>query len=89
MVALLGISPPEQARLHRDLHRGRSAALPGAVRASLGLGTTSADIAQLVEALETIATTGPRWTYHTSPDGTDCRPNPDPRPRPLLPFDLA
>lgn len=89
MVALLGISPAQQARLHRDLSQGLSPAMPGAVRASLGLGTTSADIAHLVDALDTIATTGPHWTYRSCPDGTECRPDPDPRPRPALPLDLA
>lgn len=89
MVALLRVSPAHQARLHRDLSRGGSPAVPGAVRASMGLGTTSADIAHLIDALDAIATAGPRWSYRSTPDGTDCRPDPDPRPRPPLPLDLA
>jgi selenocysteine lyase/cysteine desulfurase len=89
MVALLHVSPAHLARLYHDLSRGQSPAMPGAVRASIGLGTTSADIARLVDALDTIATAGPRWSYHSSPDGTDCWPDPDPRPRPPLPLDLA
>jgi hypothetical protein len=63
--------------------------MPGAVRLSLGLGTTSADIDRLVDAVEQIAMDGPRWTYRTSSDGKDCTPDPDPRPRPELPFELA
>lgn len=89
MVALLGISPARQTHLYHDLSQGRSPAMPGAVRASIGLGTTSADIAHLVDALEAIATSGPRWTYRCSADGADCLPDPDPRPRPELPFNLA
>ena len=89
MVALLHISPAHYARLYRDLSRGHPTQVPGAVRASIGLGTTSADITHLIDALDAIATAGPRWSYRSSPDGTDCWPDPDPRPRPALPLDLA
>ncbi|MGH4016218.1 MAG: aminotransferase class V-fold PLP-dependent enzyme [Pseudonocardiaceae bacterium] len=89
MMALLRISPAHRAHLYHDLSRGQPAEVPGAVRASIGLGTTSADIAHLIDALDTIATAGPRWSYRCTPDGTDCQPDPDPRPRPPLPFDLA
>ncbi|MGH3905205.1 MAG: aminotransferase class V-fold PLP-dependent enzyme [Pseudonocardiaceae bacterium] len=89
MVALLHISPAHQARLHQDLSHGQPTEVPGAVRASLGLGTTSADIAHLIDALDTIATAGPRWSYRCTPDGTDCWPDPDPRPLPPLPLEVA
>lgn len=89
MVRLLAIDPEHDAALADGLRRGVPTALPGAVRASAGLGTTADDIDRLVDAVTEIARHGPRWTYHTSPDGTDCRPVPDPRPRPALPFDLS
>ena len=48
--------------------RGRAArraapVLPGAVRASIGIGTTPHDIDRLIEALHQIAATGPRSRY--------------------------
>jgi hypothetical protein len=59
------------------------------VRASVGLATVADDLDRLVAALTALATDGPRWTYFSSPDGTDCRPEPDPRPWPQLPVDLG
>ena len=44
----------------RELRAGRQPELPGAVRASIGLGTTAADIDALVEALYEIAQRGAR-----------------------------
>ncbi len=88
MVTLLGIDPAVDAGIHDAVARGRSVAMPGAVRASIGLGTTAHDLDRLVDAVREIAADGPRWTYRSSADGTDCRPDPDPRPRPVLPFDL-
>lgn len=89
MASLLGIPPEEDRRLYNDLRRGVPVRLPGAVRASLGLGSTAADIARLADALEAIATDGPRWSYRMSPDRAHCEPDPDPRPQPSLPFTLG
>jgi selenocysteine lyase/cysteine desulfurase len=86
---LLGIDRHAVAGIRAELRAGHSPAMPGAVRLSLGLGTTSADIDRLVDAVELFAMDGPRWTYRTSSDGKDCTPDPDPRPRPELPFELA
>jgi hypothetical protein len=44
MTRLLGTPDDELARLAAELRAGRRPALPGAVRASLGLGTTVDDI---------------------------------------------
>ncbi len=88
MVALLGIDPDVDAGLYANLSKGDTVAMPGAVRLSMGLGTGRADIAALVEAVETVATDGPGWRYQSSADGADCWPDPDPRPRPSLPFEL-
>ena len=86
---LLDIDDRAVAAIGAALRAGRSPAMPGAVRLSIGLGTTSTDIDRLVGALEDIAVSGPRWTYRTSPDGKDCDPDPDPRPRPHVAFELA
>jgi selenocysteine lyase/cysteine desulfurase len=87
MIRLLDIDSEHQARLYHGLRRGVPTLLPGAVRASMGLGTTIDDLTQLTEALTEIALTGPRWRYRQSADGTDSWPDPDPRPRPHLRFD--
>jgi selenocysteine lyase/cysteine desulfurase len=48
-----------------------------AVRASLGLGTTREHVDRLVNAVRTLATTGPRFDYEESARG--CQPAEDPR----------
>ena len=63
MTRLLQISGAELARLRAELQAGRRPALPGAVRASVGLGTTPRDIARLIDALAALARVGPRWRY--------------------------
>ncbi len=52
----------------------------GAVRASIGLGTSSEDVDALLGALETLLSDGPLWSYE-SVDGY-LSPSPDPRPLP-------
>jgi selenocysteine lyase/cysteine desulfurase len=65
---------------------GRSAAGLGgdpagsAVRASLGLGSSAADVDRLIEALAALRSRGPEWTYAGAEGGY--RPVPDPRPLP-------
>jgi selenocysteine lyase/cysteine desulfurase len=49
----------------------------GAVRVSLGVGSSSADVERLLDALDALLTEGPRWTYVS--DGATCRPVPDDR----------
>ena len=63
MTRLLGIPDAEVDRLASDLRAGRRPVLPGAVRASLGLGSTPDDIDRLVDALREIAVTGSRSCY--------------------------
>ena len=60
---LLGVSEAELVRLRTELQAGRRPPLPGAVRASVGLGTTSGDIDRLVAALVELTGSGPRWHY--------------------------
>jgi selenocysteine lyase/cysteine desulfurase len=65
----------EVERLARELRAGRRPALPGAVRASVGLGTTSDDVDRLVGALHAIATAGPRCRYAYAPGLDEYRPS--------------
>jgi len=57
--------------------------VPGAIRASLGLGSREEDVDRLAGALREIALRGPRWTYRTAPDGS-VAPHPDDRPWPAF-----
>jgi selenocysteine lyase/cysteine desulfurase len=89
MAALLRIDARTEAHLRDSLSRDVPVAVPGAVRASIGIGTTADDCDRLVEAVTELSVHGPRWTYISSADGTDCRPSPDPRRRPVFSFELA
>ena len=71
---LLGIPDRELDRLATELRAGRRPALPGAVRASVGLGTTSRDVDRLIDALHEIAVTGPRSRYEHMADLDEYRP---------------
>jgi selenocysteine lyase/cysteine desulfurase len=55
--------------------------VPGAIRASLGLGSREEDIDRLATALLEITRHGPRWTYRKTEDG-GVVPDPDDRPAP-------
>jgi hypothetical protein len=81
MAHLLAIDPAQSADLIRGIRRGEPVAKPGAVRTSLGLGITVTDIDYRVDALTSLVIDGPRWSYRSTPDGSDCWPEPDPIPR--------
>ena len=51
----------------------------GAVRVSIGLGTSAADVKALLDALERLVSDGPGWTYAVDASG-ELGPSPDPRP---------
>jgi selenocysteine lyase/cysteine desulfurase len=51
----------------------------GAVRASIGLGTSGEDVDALLAALEQLMSHGPSWTYEIDASG-ELTPSPDPRP---------
>ena len=68
MTHLLGVPDAVAERLHDDLRAGRAPQLPGAVRASIGLGTTAEEIDRLVAALQEIARYGPRHRYVHVPE---------------------
>ncbi|BCJ39333.1 hypothetical protein Athai_68360 [Actinocatenispora thailandica] len=66
---------PLTRRLLRNAGGGE---LPGtAVRASIGLGTTTEHVDRLVAAVRRLAADGPEWTY----ERRDGRPGPSPDPR--------
>ncbi|WP_280250454.1 aminotransferase class V-fold PLP-dependent enzyme [Nocardia abscessus] len=52
--------------------------LDGALRASIGLGTTSADVDRLIDALAALVRTGPTWNY--APNNGLWNPTPETRP---------
>jgi selenocysteine lyase/cysteine desulfurase len=56
MARLLDVPEPLMSRLHAELAAGGDPVLPGAVRASLGIGTTAADVDALVAALHQVTT---------------------------------
>ena len=58
MTRLLGVPDAELDRFRTELLAGRRPVLPGAVRASVGLGTTAGDIDRLTGALRELRTAG-------------------------------
>jgi selenocysteine lyase/cysteine desulfurase len=74
MTRLLGVPDAEAARLHAELRAGGHPQLPGAVRASIGLGTTVEDVDRLIAALRAIAADGPRSRYVHVPAHDEFRP---------------
>jgi selenocysteine lyase/cysteine desulfurase len=67
LTRLLGTPDAEVRRLAGELRAGRRPPLPGAVRASIGLGTTVDDVDLLLDALDEIAVRGPRERYEHVP----------------------
>ena len=89
MVRLLHVADDEVDRLLTEMRAGHHERLPGAARMSLGLGSTSADIDALADALRSIAAEGPQWTYSVNPESSEYEPDPDTRPLPPLPMRLV
>jgi selenocysteine lyase/cysteine desulfurase len=86
---LMGVTPDQAAYIAATRRAGIETQIPGMVRMSAGLGTTVDDVLLLVTALDMITTDGPTWTYRTTIDGAHCRPDPDVRSWPVLPFQLG
>jgi selenocysteine lyase/cysteine desulfurase len=76
---LLGLPGAEVHRLRRAMQAGERPALPGAVRASLGLGATDADVERLLGALAEIAARGPGRRYEYVAGHDEYRPADDRR----------
>jgi selenocysteine lyase/cysteine desulfurase len=89
MLSLLRISDAEVRRARDQLRDGQHARIPGAVRMSLGLGSSAADIDAMAEAIASVANHGPRWTYRLDPSTGDYGPSPDPRAVPRVHFPLS
>jgi len=60
LTRLLDVSDAEAMALHAELKAGRDPELPGAVRASIGLGTTAEEIDALTAALLVLSVSPPR-----------------------------
>jgi selenocysteine lyase/cysteine desulfurase len=72
LVRLLGLGPDEIARHWDAVRRGDRHAMPGAIRASAGLSTSTDDIDRLVSAVADIASGGPApVAYHQDPKTGD------------------
>jgi selenocysteine lyase/cysteine desulfurase len=67
LVRLLGLGRDELARFRAAARRHDHSALPGAVRASAGISTTSSDLERLLEATQVVATTPPPVEYVVDP----------------------
>jgi selenocysteine lyase/cysteine desulfurase len=89
MMRLLRVDDAEAHRLIEGARAGDHERLPGAVRMSLGLGSTPEDIETFADALALIATEGPRWTYAVNARTDEYEPDPDPRPLPSLSMRLV
>ena len=89
IMELLQVADGQVEGFRRDIRAGDKRRIPGAVRISLGIGTTEADIDLAAEAISSIATDGPRWTYRQDRRSGEYMPDPDPRPLPSLPFRLS
>ena len=88
---LLGIDAVAADAVRSSLRRGERAGIPGAVRASFGIGTTEADIDVFVAALRDIVDRGPRLEYRQDEHTGDFHPLTDERTWPEFPWlpDLA
>jgi len=88
---LLGITPKQADEVRRELGRGEHAHVPGAVRASFGLGTTDDDVDVLCDALEQLVGRGPALDYVQDHASGDFLPTRDARTCPDFDFlpDLA
>lgn len=71
---LLGIDEAEADSVRRRIRRGERADIPGAVRASLGIGTTEDDVRRFIEAIGSLMAEGPRLHYVQDPDTGDFEP---------------
>ncbi|HXA28243.1 MAG TPA: aminotransferase class V-fold PLP-dependent enzyme [Candidatus Angelobacter sp.] len=76
---LLGLTPRQAEEVRSELRRGEHAHVPGAVRASFGLGTTHDDVDALCDGLTELVEHGPRLDYVQDPTTGDFLPTTDTR----------
>jgi selenocysteine lyase/cysteine desulfurase len=82
---LLGVSITQAHTIRDRLRRGEHRDIPGAVRASIGIGNDVGDIDRFVTALRTIVERGPQLQYREDPATGDYLPVDDGRQLPSLP----
>jgi cysteine desulfurase/selenocysteine lyase len=70
LLRLLGVSAQGMAEARAAVLRGDRRGIPGAVRASCGLGTSSDDVDALLDALRNIAEGGPAPANYVQDDIT-------------------
>ena len=89
IMRLLHVDEGRVDAFRTDIRAGDKRGIPGAVRISMGIGTTEADIDTAADAIAALAADGPRWTYRQDRRSGEYEPEPDPRPLPRLPFRLS
>jgi selenocysteine lyase/cysteine desulfurase len=70
LIRLLGVGQAGVDRARAAVRRGERSAIPGAVRASCGLGTTGADVEALLDALRVLAAGEPTPVRYVQDDVT-------------------
>jgi selenocysteine lyase/cysteine desulfurase len=83
---LLGVGISDAHTIRERLRRGEHHEIPGAIRASFGIGTTVEHIDRLVAALRDITTRGPKLDYVEDPHTGDYLPVEDQRRLPVFDF---
>jgi selenocysteine lyase/cysteine desulfurase len=89
MLHLLQVKSERADQLRARIALGDKTRVPGAVRASFGLGTTREDIDELCRAVGRLVSERPASRYRQIPNTDDYIPDPDTRQVPVLPFALA
>ena len=84
MVHVLQVDSGDVVQIRASFRQGTRPKVPGAVRASLGLGTTKEDVDYFVASVSNLVAHGPRWHYEEDPRTGESSPKPDPRPWPSL-----
>lgn len=89
MADLLELDSADADEIRSGFRAGHRPRVPGAVRMSLGLGTTRAEVDYFVDSLIQVVSRGPTWTYALDLTSGEFAPSPDPRPWPALPIELV
>jgi len=89
IMELLHVDAADVDAFKREIRAGDKRRIPGAVRISMGIGTTRDDIDAAADAIASIAAEGPQWTYRQDRRSGEYEPFPDPRRLPQLPFRLS
>ncbi len=79
MIHLLSVEAKDVEQVRRRLAAGDHAGVPGAVRLSLGLGSTRDEVDYFLESLERLVRRGPALGYSVDPTSGDYLPDSDPR----------